>query len=970
MRLTPITPASVLSRRPRRAGFALLITVVLVAFLVLIVVALASLTRVETQVAANSAELAKARQNALFALNIALGQLQQAAGPDQRVTATAEIDPTAVVTNRRWTGVWDSDPDSDTYGERLAWLVSGNTPDVTTAPADPDASSDTVRLVGEASADLSTTAASDQNRVDVPLQDIRSDAVPGLAAITGGHRVGRFGYWVGDEGVKARANLTSPLRAPWFTPDGTKTAPDLADQLNDIGLAQRNAIEWMRADTTGDELLEPLLPDDARPEFSRWLTRDQLALSAADSAGATSLANAARVRFHDMTYWSSGVQADVRNGGLKRDLTAAFELPETEFEASVFANGAPTAARAPMAGASGKFVSFIYNEPVSGGTYRGPTWHLLRNHYRLYKEVTDLGALPSFRARALLPTYRQGLNDSILDLYNRTATGDPKILDTISKGGVSRPTPRPTAPALLPVFNRFSFVISLQTVPASSVPDTADPAADIYEVRVVVTPMVVFHNPYNVRLELHDFDGDGYWARLEPRGLPFGQLIRANRNGVIHDFTRRDPAGSPMHNRTVALGAAAQNADPSKGYQSFPQILIPEMVLEPGEVRVFSPSETEPTNIIASTDLEFTANKNIQGGYYFDHLNGVKYDFWGTMAPHNWPIGPAGATVVNTEDNRILVTGDTELSLAVSGLTYTGGNNNFILRFYPETGEGDRTGTRGATEVAMHSEFYVMPPNLGGSSAKDLAEREYTSYEAWTDSGAFNGGETAAAYNSEPRPLFSYDIYVKPSDHSASSGSTPFERASRPFITTNPLAVVTQTEALGDYPSESFRRGYPSAIAAWQPEYRRLNGSWTTDVIDADPSGTAYWGPSNEAGVGFANISLLEVPVRPLTSIAQFQHLMISLYGHEPYMAIGNSESNPFVPPDQATPRNVSNNPANPWYFADTAYLANQALWDGTFFSTLAPGFDGTAYYAGDDETEPNSRESVRDAWLTSSHAL
>ena len=81
------------SRRARRDGFALLITVTLLAFLVLLLVSLASLTRIETQVASNSQALARARQNALLALNIALGQLQRHTGPDQRVTATAEFAP-------------------------------------------------------------------------------------------------------------------------------------------------------------------------------------------------------------------------------------------------------------------------------------------------------------------------------------------------------------------------------------------------------------------------------------------------------------------------------------------------------------------------------------------------------------------------------------------------------------------------------------------------------------------------------------------------------------------------------------------------------------------------------------------------------------------------------------------------------------------------------------------------------------
>lgn len=77
------------SSAPGARGFALLVTIVLVAFLVLILVGLAAFTRVETQVATNSQQLALARQNALLGLQIAVGQLQRHAGPDQRVTVPA-----------------------------------------------------------------------------------------------------------------------------------------------------------------------------------------------------------------------------------------------------------------------------------------------------------------------------------------------------------------------------------------------------------------------------------------------------------------------------------------------------------------------------------------------------------------------------------------------------------------------------------------------------------------------------------------------------------------------------------------------------------------------------------------------------------------------------------------------------------------------------------------------------------------
>lgn len=115
----PRTPSHSLPRQKQR-GFALIVTIVLVAFLVLILLGLATFTRVETQVATNSQSLSQARQNAVFALNIAVGQLQKYAGPDQRITAPATtVYPAKDVTK----GTGDL-YDNTTYGFRAKAVTS------------------------------------------------------------------------------------------------------------------------------------------------------------------------------------------------------------------------------------------------------------------------------------------------------------------------------------------------------------------------------------------------------------------------------------------------------------------------------------------------------------------------------------------------------------------------------------------------------------------------------------------------------------------------------------------------------------------------------------------------------------------------------------------------------------------------------------------------------------------------------
>jgi hypothetical protein len=227
-----------------RRGFALLITITLLAFLVLLLVSLAALTRVETQVAANNQTLAQARQNALMALNIAVGQLQKYAGSDMRVTAQANSLDSAA--NNPWfTGVWTTETATGKNAE--TWLVSGNettadqitpstslnreaaNPEValaldangvaTNGPA--SASPNRVMLVGPGSVDTTGTGLA-HGGVVVPGVPVEA-TVPGFGSP---RTIGRFAYWVGDQGVKVslgNPDLTNAVTyAPYDTATGRK----------------------------------------------------------------------------------------------------------------------------------------------------------------------------------------------------------------------------------------------------------------------------------------------------------------------------------------------------------------------------------------------------------------------------------------------------------------------------------------------------------------------------------------------------------------------------------------------------------------------------------------------------------------------------------------------------------------------------------------------------------------------------
>ena len=72
-------------------GFALVIALSLMAFILLLILSITTLVRVETQSANVQLAQLKARMNAQLGAMVALGDLQRFTGPDQRVTARSDI---------------------------------------------------------------------------------------------------------------------------------------------------------------------------------------------------------------------------------------------------------------------------------------------------------------------------------------------------------------------------------------------------------------------------------------------------------------------------------------------------------------------------------------------------------------------------------------------------------------------------------------------------------------------------------------------------------------------------------------------------------------------------------------------------------------------------------------------------------------------------------------------------------------
>jgi hypothetical protein len=226
----------------RQSGFALVVALSLMAFVLMLILSMSLLVQVETTNASRSLDQLRAKEAARLALMMAIGDLQKHAGPDQRVTARAEILGDSVQNGERyWTGVWDTEnPDN-----QPVWLVSG----LNTDPTAP--STESLNLLGASSVDITSTNYPEQY-VSAPIIKVNG---------RNNETVQEIAWWISDEGVKASVG-TLPLNS--------RTKPNFLDD------AETAATELQIANTQG---LEELFTNYDRFDPADAMTQSRISSS-------------------------------------------------------------------------------------------------------------------------------------------------------------------------------------------------------------------------------------------------------------------------------------------------------------------------------------------------------------------------------------------------------------------------------------------------------------------------------------------------------------------------------------------------------------------------------------------------------------------------------------------------------------------------------------------------------------------
>jgi hypothetical protein len=940
-----------MKKTQQRAGFSLILSLTMMAGIVLLVISLSAFITIESRAAMNQQLATRARLNALVSMRLALAHLQQEAGPDRRSTARADITQPGVsagsLRNPMWSGVWRTDhPDLPP-----AWLVSGRgdqpagtqmvslfqtgtTPDYHEGYWAPwqslsaASAANSVPLVGTGSA-LAAADGKASGLVSLPKVTLPDDDVAGT-----------YAYWIGDEGLKARINLAD---------DRSKTFGDV-DQLAALRSALAPRYDALPGLGKLDEPAQLRTVDSVR----------QLALLSGFEVGDDT--HNVRRLFHDVTVVSAGVLADSAQGGLKRDLSRAFELTDAEFAATEFGAGATGAAAThtgtgvaaltmPVlkdAGNSNLRAAPIFNRSITGeGNLRGPTWWALRDYHRLYRQLgwsagsggATATTIPTLNARTLWPNVGaahpsgppadSGLPNNSLrnriygysDLYDGDLPTpiDPNVSDLLN-GDAGRLITRPLNVAATPYVQRVSLAFSVNKmqwvgdwfwtrINGIRVLAREEPV----DIRLNITPIVVVHNPYNVRMAWKPGTG-----ATSANKLPFAAAISLSdmndwklRFKQYREGTVDDPFvyETSLFDFLKRQSPEVQDDDTLRIYLS--KDGNPDMVLEPGEFRVFS---CEPTIANWSKSIVLGNAYDTRGSFSdadpdwnFETL--VPDEYFNYDAPIGFEIIPGGR--LRMRQALACWPGD---QLVLNQKTNKSGNeigndkNDFFYR---------------SSEISE-----VVFSDINQSKYPSPGERTFPSWYRVQDKYAkpnyeWDGRNPYPNPDSpplEPDLIAVVDITAKTAD----TVGAPFPLLSH----SNPLAATARASAGGRLATGT-GQGFLGGSPSYQLTVR--GGGWDNVLQNYDGGKLAYGGSSLSSS-GAKRAILLEIPLVAPTSLAQYAHANFGVRDQQPLLSIGNSFASPFVDAQKVFQQNGPN-----WTEADQTYLLNAALWDGYFLSGLGP---------------------------------
>lgn len=533
MRATPTSNFFTVSLAAvRRRGFALVVTLALLVLLTVIALGLLTLSTISLRASGQAEAMATARSNARVALMLAIGELQKSAGPDKAVTAPSGISA-AIPKKSNLTGVWDS-WDWDVKSSSLdydgpktrssqssgapgfkGWLVSDNNLSGLKERnySELDFSGEIVELVGDAT--LGGTAEATE-KVWAGKVRLTQDATP----------AGNLAWHVADEALKARINT--------YRDASGKQTLSLKRALQ---AGHRPDVSVMK--NSKQTKLDSLPTDIIPAEYTKALasTGKIVSLNQAELFDHTFTVRSFR---NDVTPYSLGLLTNVREGGLKQDLTSIFELTSRD------SNGALVGLPAEFGNNRKLYQTNVYSNGTAVTGVSDPYWSALAGYYDTYKDLLAADSGPI--------------------LY-----GAPAEVITL---GTPPTQPQQYAPA--PVIVKVELLFCLLVRDKHGPWKNPNPPAD-YMLHMLYIPIITLHNPYNVNLQ---FDRMKIGLANVPVGFTFfvNGEAKYNMTSLSDLFVNANARGNKQFWMELADWPSATATEPSGS-----------IVMRPGQTVVFGP---------------------------------------------------------------------------------------------------------------------------------------------------------------------------------------------------------------------------------------------------------------------------------------------------------------------------------------------------------------------------------------------
>lgn len=845
-----------------RAGFSLIITVTMLILLSLIAVGILSLSSVTLRSSSADITRQEARGNARLALQLAISELQKTMGKDRAVSAPAAAilqgaaQPHLVGSWESWS--WDpvSESNSPNYRQEKenrfqGWLSSQRASDSAeqeVAYAATLPSGKTVELLGEGTFGDSSE--------EIP---VRSELVP--VAKGDGEETGQLAWTVLAEDTKARVDLIRDDERP----DDNE---HLASSLTFPESFHREALD-----------IKGFAPQDEE-EWTRLISNRTL--DAATGVGDSN--SVAKQHFFDFTTYSRGVLSDLRNGGLKRDLTTLLEEEILDSQR-------------------------LYSETERPFGVADPHWSYLSDYYNQYLEFQGDGRVEP------------------IDVTDNLAP-DPSLTVRDSS---------PSELVLKPVVAKLQIVFSMVTHPIN-IKDRhnlapkyaqADPRFSGRHVRawLVFEPIVTLWNPYSVPIQ---FNSLSLGLDKIPVAFRFGKGVgrtQADLRNPESGGTRSSRSfwplsqfvhGSGKEDAITNFSFNVRGGNMQTGVERRP------IVLQPGENKIFSAFVKEGDSFgevvddfaILGSDTVGATNRgsliknvdlvegyNTVGGFRFDHLSRNKanrnplslYSFEKRDPIRN---GSWQSCILRPQDSIIV---KAKLS-----------NND--------------ANTDSEDDRRQDFTLLVEMDELNGIDNERILGSSFTVREK------------ELLYDEDTDPLiersFVADEIRQDSSDTTRGGKTPFAVLTMSAKSSNDLLSPTKGWLFGNPVLASYAQDEneaPQPLQSYEFSFREIASVNEFPMVEIDPeTNRGYFGSGLGAEHGLTASPMYVIPTNPMVSLGQFQAANLISAIKPPFFnyPLGNSFAHPLLDSDEV----VSGN------FVDHSYLLNQRLWDSFYFSGLSKG--------------------------------